>query len=407
MTHSDEQSQFVDPRPYGLYVRNVGLGVAAILLVMAVLNVLADPFAWRDDHRLVQPDVTTHGREVILNMAGRAHPDIVALGTSRTGAAWGSGEPAFRGRAFFNASVPGGTIGEVASIAEYLTQGPHHPQEFLLGTYLLHTQTTATLSPASIFIHWNLVSRHQSLTDIPNYLAYVFSFDALRSSFRTVIREYVARYPPQIRADGQQLPYNFVHGVEVVGGPYAASRQPELPTTRSDLTRYARELDRFLAAACRVRAPVKLVIEPMHVIYFEWIEQTGHWSDFLEWQRQIAQRSRDGQCPVEVWSFTDMDAVSTDALPQIDAPMRPMTYWFDLVHFSPQVGSWMLHTMYGTGESGPAGFGQKLNSENFAAYAQRLQAHYQAFAVLDKGSKHSVAEVMRGILRRQAHEGGS
>ncbi|MBI3358620.1 MAG: hypothetical protein HY037_03400 [Nitrospirae bacterium] len=397
----------------------VALGSALLLLaVVAVLNVVIDPFAM---YRLIEIQGVNNYKPAIFNRIRllkafeirRLKPAAIILGTSRSHVALRPTHETWAdlGGQVYNLAFDGATTKEMYA-------------------YLLHAQAVSPLKRVVLGLDTYHPTRAPAMTrpdfdplllNDPNSawpwvrfitadLRLLTSYETLHASMQTV-RLQADSEPSWLAPNGQRLGDIFFHNAgedfmtigprgyfeeidkfEIEGKlqwrkASAKQSEPALPVSPEETSLgYIKRIVEF----CRAnRIDLRIFLTPAHAHQLEisaaggersWIE--GAKRDLVRLLAEDAARLP-GAAPIPLWDFSGYSTVTTESLPAIGS-RKEMTYYWDSSHFKEIVGDYILDQIFGfinPSRPVPNDFGIRLTPdtiESALAEDRAAQARYRA-----------------------------
>jgi hypothetical protein len=227
----------------------------------------------------------------------------------------------------------------------------------------------------------------------------LFSWDAMRSSLRTIGRQdrddilvQQAAGGSAWRSDTAWLRTRGSHRAQfgVMEHMFGTQAwQPEQDrrwdiTDPDDPTSPLRMFRRMVRDAHAHDVDMRIVISPSHARIWEVVRAAGMWQTWEDWKRALLQitleeAERAGKLPYPFWDFSGYNAITTEAVPRDQSPMR---WYTDGSHFRPEVGGLMLERVYGPPSTEvPLDFGVELTPETIDGALAGIREKRRAYAV--------------------------
>ncbi|MGB3511097.1 MAG: hypothetical protein WBA93_18055, partial [Microcoleaceae cyanobacterium] len=214
------------------------------------------------------------------------------------------------------------------------------------------------------FVEIRLGKNHIILQD---FLDVTFSIDAVDDSIKTIMYNY------QSKLSNDYIYLN--NGMRYMGrDTFDKSKISEF---NSSLTKYFRDRDKFneyrfsntslsdfkrIVEICKEKnIEVKIFISPVHVIHWEVLYESGIWSIFENWKREIVKIT-------PIWDFSNYNSITTE-----DISEEMENYW-DSHHYSKEVGDLILNRLLSyQQESVPDDFGILMTPENVESHLVQIR----------------------------------
>ena len=138
-----------------------------------------------------------------------------------------------------------------------------------------------------------------------------------------------------------------------------------------------------------------VICPPIHARFQEALAVAGAWPIYEEWKRQIALRTRlrqsqiNGSGAVELWDFSLFNEITCEPLPAEGT--RPMRYFFDSAHFTPEFGRVILDEVL----KGTPQFGVRLDQVEIESHLAALRADLQQFRIANPAVVADVRATLR------------
>jgi hypothetical protein len=151
---------------------------------------------------------------------------------------------------------------------------------------------------------------------------------------------------------------------------------------------------------------LRLYISPEHTRLLFALMQIGLWPQYEDWKRglveTIERAAREhGKPVVRLIDFSGFNSITTEPVPTA-GDLRPMRFYFEGSHYTPQVGGMILARLFdrAPGADPRPDFGQPLNAAsidaNIATIRTRLRQYEHDFADAAAEIRRAADEVMEG-----------
>ncbi|MEO0540696.1 MAG: hypothetical protein AAFZ80_07505 [Cyanobacteria bacterium P01_A01_bin.105] len=329
----------------------LALATALPLLGVAAFNVIVNPYGLypapvRPGFNQAQPNKSNNMRMFKAADITRLRPNAVFLGSSRTEYGLDPAHPVFAADNTYNLALGAATPYELRRYLEHalvnqpnLTRVVINVDEFMFNTLNVENPS---------FAEQRLARRGLWLMDIVNTTLSLDTFNASRRNLR------VSKANPDYESyqpDGQlnlrpidrqpdKTDYRFRNSIgfyfKAFPGAYQLSDD------------YLAEF-KALIELCQSRGlDYQVYISPSHVTRWEAIRAAGHWPQYEQMKRELAQIT-------PIWDFSGYNSITTERLqPEMD-------YYIDDSHYTETVGNLVLDRMYDDSAKGvPEDFGVVL-----------------------------------------------
>jgi hypothetical protein len=389
----ERQTQF-----HTRYLTALMVILACCLFATYAVNWVVDPLAFGSllGHDVFSSDYR-YEREVRYNTLTSRRPEVVILGTSQTGHGIDPANPLLGGPlTAYNASISGGTSSEILRIMRHITE-LGSVRRVVIGIDFMLTKRQGGDHFDDAFLAsggmegWLKAAKARLSTAM------------LISSFKQVVEKltHKASYADD---NGHLLPTRFQAALRAHGGPDGAILNDVDKTTAALMgpdADFRGDLSEIINLACRNHIDLTLFTPPSHVSVLELLRITGRWAAFESWERFANEAASSAPCAVTVWSFTQVNALTTEIVPP-PGTMCPMPDYWDMVHYRVGLGNEMLNEMFGDRAQPDATtpdvrkisvettLGERLTPGNLAAFQRRREV---ALAAYDTGHPEQYARI--------------
>ncbi|MCF6337465.1 MAG: hypothetical protein L3J84_05875 [Gammaproteobacteria bacterium] len=148
-------------------------------------------------------------------------------------------------------------------------------------------------------------------------------------------------------------------------------------------TRWSRDfeaLKQLMETSKKHDAELILFINPYHAQYLESIRQTGKWSLFEQWKRELVKLA-DNYTNNAIWDFSGYNAYTTEA-ESVDKTTNVMDWFWEPAHYRKELGDLMLNRMLGNycpKETVKPEFGSLISVANIELHLTRQRAAAQTY----------------------------
>jgi hypothetical protein len=370
--------------------------------VIAAINFVIDPYLLFDRPRIsglnaVKPAAETHERMMKSYQSRRHTVQTVVLGSSRTDIGIDPRSPAWKdGMApVYNLSLIGADLRTNLRYLQHLSSAAPNDapaaeaparwvvigldfESFLFRPAMAPARPSGQVAPnppdedmlrLQDMAASALLPGSQLLKD---GVAGLLTIDALGDSLATLQASRSKRPSPDLEptgrfSEGRLREWTATDGVEALfaqkhlltARQYVHPRQvlshaPDAPM---------RELAAFEALVAHAHAhryALIVALQPAHASRLELLAQMGYWNDFERWKRELTgavSRAQARGVEVVLWDFAGHEDPVQERVPKAEDAHRPMTWFWDPVHYTTALGDRMVRAMT-TGQA--AGFGARL-----------------------------------------------
>ncbi len=122
-------------------------------------------------------------------------------------------------------------------------------------------------------------------------------------------------------------------------------------------------------------------IAPSHVVYWEVLQKTGHFSSVEQWKRDIIQvlekanQKYPHQPQIQLWDFSGYNSIAMEEIPEAGSDTE-MQWYYEPVHYTPAVGNLIYERIFQIDlveEPIPQDFGVTIDAENIEAHLQQIR----------------------------------
>jgi hypothetical protein len=377
-------------RRYFLWLTGLFLGV---MFVMSVLNTWVNPLwvtpmPWSskafDDYKPLHKSPRTGKAGLIANGTW----DAVLLGSSRVDIAFDPLLPQWQGKRVANIALRGGTLNEHLALLTYATE--HQKLDLaIIGADLADVTNPVTIPPGSGFEESPLGAGEPFERNL-RYISGISTFEQTLKSLNYRRTGKLAAYTPQ----GQWLRSLDKRPLRVVlqyesfrwADRFTRQRKQSIEVSQKKV-----EALHAIIALCREKK-IRLIlcIPPNHAAYLSVFRlkndpDPGFRADRETFSRVIAEEAAaHPEAPaVDLWDFNDFHPLNCEAIPPVDNPRAPVTYWADGTHALPTLGTIMLSRMMGWPVEDPKGadYGHKLDLSSLDGRLNALSEGYERYKI--------------------------
>ena len=359
---------------YRAYLRTWLLVTCAIVLAVALFNLVVDPYgvyriAEFDGFNRVKARAGQRGSLFKVHALERIRPTSVILGNSRAEVGFDPAHPAFArtGGPAVNLALPGkGLEVSVQFLRHAISLKP--PKIAIVGLDFVDARTSG--NPQRALHDYQQLSKQMSapLRDwqrgIADHVDTLASLDALYDAIST-IRANRRPNPPELTELGFNPMREYVE-IARAEGYYALFLQRDLENAKSYLqgpkdvfvqgsrTSSYFEALRELIASCREAGiELHLVIYPYHAHILELFHLTGLWTPFEDWKRRLVQilqeeaALRAAAVSYSLWDFSGYNEFTTERIPERDDRRSQTKWYWEAGHFKKDLGDRILDRILG------------------------------------------------------------
>ncbi|MBU1000920.1 MAG: hypothetical protein KKE73_00155 [Proteobacteria bacterium] len=366
------------------YIHNVFVGIAALFLLMAAVNVVVDPL-WTFGTPFVagvNANKPIFSRFVRLGKAyivSRLKPQVVTLGSSRVELSIGPGHFPNAGLDWYNLALSGASLYEMRRYLDHaIAQG--RLQEALVGLdfYMFNTN----LQPKPGFDESILAPNARAWDRV----ALAFSSSLFKISVESIGKQWRRSfYDPVsghdfgkedslVGSGGQNAAFMRVLSRIIQRLTKESGSDPIQKTATWD------QYEAMLEAAHAKGVRLKLFLSPVHAWFMQPYTESGQWDKIEDWKRGLvrlneAVAQRMGCAPFPLWDFSGYNSFTTESVPGPGDVTSRMHWYYEASHCRSSLGDLMQDRMYGV--NNPLltdDFGLRLTSENIEANLTRTRA---------------------------------
>ncbi len=361
-------------KPFNTYLRLMAAGMIAGLAVVALINVVVDPFrvyGLFDVAALRGYRDKLNGRTAKSERVRREQYDIVVLGSSRVGMGIDPASEVLGPHRVCNMGLGRTNLKEMASVVDFICgERPPEKMVFFLDFHMFNEHRDVT----GDFINSPF---NTSRSAAEYHMGNLIGAQAFGESKKTIVNSFTGELAEcdenghRTKRTSKTLPRrrfektvrNFLTNRELYGGETFAETRLE----------YLRHIIR----TCREH-DIELVIAfpPIHAHMLEAIWQAGLWDTFEQCKRLAmgavseANTLAGDKWRAELWDFTSYAGYASETVPPA-GDATSMTWYMDPSHFFSEIGDFAVSRMLdlptpdGATE---ADFGKLLTSQNIAQH---------------------------------------
>ena len=389
---------------------------ALLLIVVAAFNFAVDPYGLfrfidRDGFNKIKPAASNQGAMVKAYQTLRIQPGALVLGNSRAEMGFDPNHPAWpdAARPVLNLALPGtGTDTTEKYLQHVIINADKNStpmpktlvwgidlMDFLVDSELNGTLDTETLKESRLFNYADKPSIYKKwLVKSKDYLQSTFTLAAFLDSMETIASQ-GNPYAINLTSQGFNPMQNYKKLVQVEGyaNLFKAKDQTNinlyqnLPKSIFDSSGTSsprlKNLENILNFCRQHGISVHLVVYPYHARLLETIRVTGHWQDFEEWKRTLAEivEKESKAYPsfsVDLWDFSGFDRYSTESVPpEGDRKTETQWYW-EAGHFKSELGGKILDRIFDSSNA-DGDWGVLLTPATVEAHLSDLRIQAQAY----------------------------
>jgi hypothetical protein len=346
--------------PHARYPVLLAVALALPALGLAALNAVVDPFGIYRGVEIEELDPYRRWQRIAIAEGYRhEHPGVVLLGSSRVGRGLPREHPAWTGERALDMALYGGLWVEQSSALDFMLRSPHAPGLLAYGIdFFVFAQDGEPRGefPLSRFSADHNEARYhfQSLLGMH---ATRESLDLLERAARRRAHGTDLEQVVQRKGNGHMFRVSLERALTSDAAP------PQTVEGRVE------QLGRLLEGLSARGVRVVCFVPPVHALHLEALAAAGHWERFEGWKRRLA------RLPVGVWDFAGYSQIAREPVPPVGELDRPMRWFYDSGHFTPEVGRAVLDRALG-GESALGGpdFGLRLEPANVEARLREIRA---------------------------------
>lgn len=290
----------------------------------------------------------------------RIQPEKVFLGSSRTEIGLDTSHPVFvEQKTSYNLGLPGISIYEMTKYFEHLIANQSDVETIVISLDFMMFNNYKLTNPKPDFVESRLGKKHLIWQD---FLDVTFSIDALDDSIKTVFFNYKPHNDSYYLDNGMR--YNPQEKVNTNKFKITLREYLDHKDKYNDYTFSAPGLNNLkkIIEICREKnIKVKIFISPAHVIHWEALYESGLWSIFEKWKREIVKIT-------PIWDFSTYNSITTE-----DISEEMENYW-DSHHYTKEVGDLILNRLFSYEEENiPDDFGILITPENVESHLAQIR----------------------------------
>lgn len=226
-----------------------------------------------------------------------------------------------------------------------------------------------------------------------------FTLDALKLSLKTATRQ--SPESEWLRPDGLHASMHIKHDLWREAGPRKAFLESEKRymdwfdgftlTPRHKGQTALKDLDNLLDYCADRDIAVRILISPAHARYFQLLGELGFMDDVEQFKRNLVdllwrhrvKRSKVGPeavRPLPVWDFSSASEITSEEVPPSSKKGSEMRWYFDTVHFTPELGELILGESAGPFETTERQYAEILTPETLDAALVRIRRTHENYA---------------------------
>jgi hypothetical protein len=346
--------------------------VAASLMIISsvgAFNWFIDPFGffWSpaiEGVNLRKTQADEHVREVTPYRAEMMQPEVVIVGNSRTQVGLAAESSVFKDDLVYNLSLPGASLPEELKHGLYQLAHNNNIKQLFIALdyrYFLHNYELTPKAQSKEQLLATLSRDPETVGEkCIRILPRLFSIDGLIASVKTLGTQQATGNV--ISRQGSNSGDYYLNVIQTEGKKRFIGQQ-----LRTLKEKFARDyldyrvstaaenynialLRAFLQQAREISsANITLFINPYHLAYWHIIDDTGHWSDYLQWKRDLVMVATEFP-EYQFWDFSLWHEYTTEPL-NLSEDRTPMAGYWEIAHYRHRLGDAMIRRMLGTGES--------------------------------------------------------
>lgn len=335
--------------------------VFTLLLIALVgfINWFEDPYGmqWSPSIEGINAQKTeaeNRGRLIKPMRVAEVNPEVLLVGNSRIEIGIPAESSAFAGKSVYNLGLPGVTLNiQLRGANSQLLDNPRLKHLILtldFRNFLFNYQNIPHLNNLA----YQYAPKEQSLEDkITFYSSILFSLDSLKSDIKTLLKQRSLNNDISFLGTNSAGTYQSVilnEGLHVLVGHQLSELRKKL--LRKHITYQGQNftenfgielLDTFLTSYKDTSVRLSLVINPYHYSYLHVLKETGHWQNFINWKKTLADLATK-HSQVEFYDFSLFNSFTTESI-DLSQPRKPMTWFWEPAHYRPEYGDMILNVI--------------------------------------------------------------
>lgn len=292
----------------------------------------------------VKVALRTNSRQGKANALRQCNYDAIVLGASRAETAIAVNQPALRNSKAYNAALRGGTMYEMAHMAEYAVQ--HQDLELVLLS--IDFEGFDSNVPFREDFSESPLAKTVSLAATMRHL---FSIQTFRESFVTI--KLNSEGDIAICADNGEHKRTYELAAARVAFDFLLRKyaQEIYSNYGSDDLHY-QYLKNLLRNMAKANVRVYAFISPVHVTHLELLTEMGMHDEYESWKRRVvkvfdeANRTTPRAMQATLWDFSGYNEITTEKVP-FPEDRKFMQWYTDSSHYNQYIGGLMMDRMFG------------------------------------------------------------
>ena len=371
------------------------LSLASIpVLVLGIINAFIDPYSVLKSPKISRlneskPEMLSHVRLYKAFDIIELKPEVILLGNSR--AEWGL-DPEhllFREYQAYNLGFSGANMNEVWDYFSHALANEKGLKKVVLALdFIMFNQESANADPSAA----KILGKTQ--TDFQDYINFIFSFDALNSSYKTLEKNLYRHYPDHRVKKGKAIldPRRDVPGSSDNFTQWIRAGIKSYPNYRIAIDKLE-HLQKLVEICQQNNIELKVFISPVHATQLEAIRVSGQWATYEDWKRKLVNIT-------PLWDFSGYNSVTTE--PVSDR----MNDYIDSSHYQENVGNLILERLFNQTDSHyPTDFGVYLTPTNLESHLLNLRNAQSQWIQTHPEEVNLVQDVKKTPYKRLGKEG--
>lgn len=372
-----------------------------------LFNWLVDPYAIFSNNTIPlsqKPAALVQMRMHKAHQINAIQPQTIILGTSRAAVGFDPNHTSFTYHPVYNAGLDGANLYEMVA---YFNHANRHTKikEVILSVDLM--SFNANMKNKSDF-NENRLANNKNYSYETEVITSLFSMPAITDSLKTVFRKYELTLPT-LNTNGLTLEKGLIQYQLSSGGHHNTSLYSER-TYANEVYRSLKIHDKnnssdhfmnfknLLKKCHKNNIKLTIIISPIHVRHHILLEKLGYWPEYENWKRLLVHYNSNiakemKGTPFAIWDFTDLNAYTTEALPDIGNTAYKMRWFWETSHFNQRLGNLILDRIHSHGDQ-DFSFGVKLTPENIESHLADIRIHKEQYENMNQTIISEVIEVV-------------
>ncbi|QDU33921.1 hypothetical protein KS4_19810 [Poriferisphaera corsica] len=360
----------------------IGLLVITALLAGLVggYNMLVDPY---NAYPAVHLSALNDARHSLAYVRGRVESyqrnrwETLLMGSSIMEVGYDAGHASLDGQNAANVALNGNAMFEVTQALKYLIDMGHPVKRVVLNYdnhwFWFHKDQPRGYRESLLNPDYSWVDYHASN---------ILGFGSIENS-NNVVQRWLDDGAPAYNAGGQRVKPIVSEGRSQANA-FARVHydRPEEESYRLQAESLAYLKD-FLSICREQGISVKIVLSPVHVSYFEMMDEDGLWPIWEAGKRRLVEMVQDlaeeqENWDVEIWDFAGVNEYTTERVPAYEDRETRMKYFWDPLHMTGDLGDMLLARIHDQSLDSKGVAGVRIDSQaKLDSQMMRVRGEYE------------------------------